>query len=130
MLALGASRLEATRGLLQDAVATALTPVLNQMAVIGLVSIPGMMTGQILGGSTPEKVEAACCCGIFVIMNQCSLAARCGCAGKQALKLSRNDCICLEAQSSRLAICHLLVGRVLVSQQSTSSSSCITCLAS
>lgn len=57
LLALGASRLEATRSLLQHSVATALTPVLNQMAVIGLVSIPGMMTGQILGGSSPAQVR-------------------------------------------------------------------------
>jgi ABC-type iron transport system FetAB permease component len=26
---------------------SAMTPMLNQMAVIGLVSIPGMMTGQV-----------------------------------------------------------------------------------
>ena len=30
-----------------------MTPNLNQMAVVGLVSIPGMMTGQLLGGSSP-----------------------------------------------------------------------------
>ena len=60
LLALGASRLEATRALLQHSVATALTPVLNQMAVIGLVSIPGMMTGQILGGSSPAQVSSPC----------------------------------------------------------------------
>ena len=32
---------------------TGLLPTLNQMSVIGLVSIPGMMTGQVLGGNTP-----------------------------------------------------------------------------
>ena len=61
LLALGATRLEATRALLQHAVSTALTPVLNQMAVIGLVSIPGMMTGQILGGSSPAQVPVLYC---------------------------------------------------------------------
>jgi putative ABC transport system permease protein len=34
---------------------TALIPGINGMNIIGLVSIPGMMTGQVLGGSSPEK---------------------------------------------------------------------------
>jgi putative ABC transport system permease protein len=28
-------------------------PTLNQMAVVGLVSLPGMMTGQVLAGQSP-----------------------------------------------------------------------------
>ena len=31
-------------------------PILNQMNVVGIVSIPGMMTGQILSGSDPSQV--------------------------------------------------------------------------
>ncbi len=50
MLALGATRMEAARGVLNRAVLVALTPVLNQLNVVGIVSIPGMMTGQILVG--------------------------------------------------------------------------------
>jgi hypothetical protein len=34
----------------QRATRMALTPLLNTMNVVGIVSIPGMMTGQILGG--------------------------------------------------------------------------------
>lgn len=48
MLALGATRMEAARSVLQRALLVALTPVLNQLSVVGIVSIPGMMTGQIL----------------------------------------------------------------------------------
>ncbi|KAF6251822.1 hypothetical protein COO60DRAFT_581040 [Scenedesmus sp. NREL 46B-D3] len=55
LLSLGASRAEATRDLLGRAVRLAMTPLLNQMSVVGLVSIPGMMTGQILGGSHPDQ---------------------------------------------------------------------------
>lgn len=33
----------------------ALIPAINGMNVVGLVSIPGMMTGQILGGAPPMK---------------------------------------------------------------------------
>ena len=30
-------------------------PTLNQMAVVGLVSLPGMMTGQVLAGGSPMQ---------------------------------------------------------------------------
>ncbi|CAE7790713.1 fetA [Symbiodinium sp. KB8] len=36
-------------------VQAALIPAINGMNVVGLVSIPGMMTGQILGGASPMK---------------------------------------------------------------------------
>jgi putative ABC transport system permease protein len=53
MLALGATRWEATKAHVHKAIITAMTPILNQMSVVGVVSIPGMMTGQILGGQAP-----------------------------------------------------------------------------
>ena len=56
LLSLGASRMEATSDIIQRAARVALTPILNQMSVVGLVSIPGMMTGQILSGSDPSQV--------------------------------------------------------------------------
>lgn len=49
-LAMGASPQRATREWVQEAIRTATVPILNTMAVVGVVSIPGMMTGQILGG--------------------------------------------------------------------------------
>jgi len=52
-LALGATMAEATLSARQAAIRTGLTPMLNTMSVVGLVSIPGMMTGQILAGSPP-----------------------------------------------------------------------------
>lgn len=55
LLAIGATRMEATRETLQRCLVLALTPVLNQMSVMGVVSIPGMMTGQILGGTVPSQ---------------------------------------------------------------------------
>lgn len=56
-LAHGATRLEALEGPLRRALITATMPILNGMAVAGVVSLPGMMTGQILAGADP--VEAA-----------------------------------------------------------------------
>jgi hypothetical protein len=55
LLALGATRFEATAPLLRRAMNTALTPLLNTLSVAGIVSIPGMMTGQIMGGTPPEQ---------------------------------------------------------------------------
>ncbi len=53
LLALGATRWEAARPAMQDAVRTGMIPTINSMMVIGIVSIPGMMTGQLLAGVNP-----------------------------------------------------------------------------
>ena len=52
-LAFGGNKYEATLPTMQAALLAALTPTLNQMAVVGIVSIPGMMTGQLLAGASP-----------------------------------------------------------------------------
>ncbi|MDH3627239.1 MAG: iron export ABC transporter permease subunit FetB [Acidobacteriota bacterium] len=53
LLAHGATAKEASKEIVQDAVRTGLIPILNSMAAVGLISIPGMMTGQILAGQAP-----------------------------------------------------------------------------
>lgn len=52
-LLLGANRWEAVRPYFRQAVKAAINPSIANMATMGLVSLPGMMTGQILGGSEP-----------------------------------------------------------------------------
>ncbi|MGC9366285.1 MAG: ABC transporter permease [bacterium] len=52
-LAGGATKFEALMPYLQDSLKFALMPTIASMATIGLVHLPGMMTGQILGGSNP-----------------------------------------------------------------------------
>ncbi|XSG85892.1 MAG: ABC transporter permease [Methylohalobius sp. ZOD2] len=52
-LLLGATRWEAARPYFREAVKAAVNPTLASMATLGLVSLPGMMTGQILGGAEP-----------------------------------------------------------------------------
>lgn len=52
-LALGATRWEAARGPLREALRVGLIPTVNSMLVMGIVSLPGMMTGQILAGAAP-----------------------------------------------------------------------------
>ena len=67
LLALGATRWEAARPVIQVAVRTGMVPILNTMSVVGLVSIPGMMTGQILGGTPPEQAARYQVLIIFLI---------------------------------------------------------------
>jgi len=54
VLSLGATQSEAARPYIQESVRLALKPTLASMATIGIVALPGMMTGVILGGATPE----------------------------------------------------------------------------
>lgn len=52
-LAYGASLTEAVSPFFRDALKSALAPTIASMATIGLVSLPGMMTGVILAGADP-----------------------------------------------------------------------------
>lgn len=52
-LAFGATRSEALAAPLREAVRTGMVPIINGMAAAGIVSLPGMMTGQILAGAPP-----------------------------------------------------------------------------
>jgi len=52
-LMLGATRLEAIVEIRREAMRSGMMPIINAMAAAGLVSLPGMMTGQILAGSPP-----------------------------------------------------------------------------
>ncbi|AGF79993.1 TIGR00245 family protein [Desulfocapsa sulfexigens DSM 10523] len=52
-LLLGQSWQEASGDIRRDCMRTGMIPIINSMAAAGIVSLPGMMTGQILGGSSP-----------------------------------------------------------------------------
>ncbi len=67
-LADGALLHEATRSHVRNACQAALAPTVATMATIGLVSLPGMMTGVILGGASPAvaiKYQIAIMISIF-----------------------------------------------------------------
>ncbi len=67
-LLLGATRWEAVRPYFLESIKAALSPTIASMSTMGLVSLPGMMTGQILGGSEPwlaVKYQIAIMVGIF-----------------------------------------------------------------
>lgn len=52
-LMLGASPREATKIIVNDAFATAILPTVNSMVGMGIVFLPGMMSGQIIAGISP-----------------------------------------------------------------------------
>ncbi|KAG2434142.1 hypothetical protein HXX76_007869 [Chlamydomonas incerta] len=75
LLALGANRYEATDAAVKKALKVSMTPLLNQMSVMGVVSIPGMMTGQILAGGDPAQAARYQMVIMFVIGGATCLAS-------------------------------------------------------
>ncbi len=73
-LALGASRSEAAREPVQRAVRRGIIPIVNAMMVAGIVSLPGMMTGQILAGAEPVEAVKYQLLILFLIAASTSLA--------------------------------------------------------
>ncbi|WP_394239722.1 ABC transporter permease [Vibrio astriarenae] len=71
-ISLGASPIYASRPFVEVALQKSLAPILATMATMGLVSLPGMMTGQILSGTSPIiaiKYQLLIMMAIFVMMN-------------------------------------------------------------
>ncbi|GLC47854.1 hypothetical protein PLESTB_000032700 [Pleodorina starrii] len=75
LLALGANRFEATDEAVRRALKVSMTPLLNQMSVMGIVSIPGMMTGQILAGGDPTQAARYQMVIMFIIVATTCLAS-------------------------------------------------------
>ena len=76
-LSLGATAWEAARDPLTDAARRGMIPILNSMAVVGIVSLPGMMTGQILQGASPlDAVKYQ-----IVVMFMLAASTALGCMG-------------------------------------------------
>ena len=74
-IAFGATRREALAAPLRNAVRTGMIPIINSMAAAGIVSLPGMMTGQILAGSPPLQAVAYQIVVMFMIAAAVALGA-------------------------------------------------------
>ena len=72
-LSLGADRFTAMGGTLRLSLKTGLMPILNAMAASGVVSLPGMMTGQILAGLDPIEATKYQIMIMFVIAGATAL---------------------------------------------------------
>jgi putative ABC transport system permease protein len=75
LLAFGATRWEAARPVVVEALRTGMIPILNSMSVVGLVTIPGMMTGQLLGGTRPELAARYQILIMFVVASATAIGA-------------------------------------------------------
>jgi putative ABC transport system permease protein len=53
-LCLGAGPREAARSLIRESIRTSMIPTIDSMKTLGIVQLPGMMTGLILAGTPPE----------------------------------------------------------------------------
>ncbi|KAI0311268.1 UPF0014-domain-containing protein [Amylostereum chailletii] len=74
-LAFGATRFEACKPVAKGALRLALTPTINQMSVLGIIAIPGMMTGAILGGSSVQQAARLQMVIMFMIAASSALAS-------------------------------------------------------
>jgi putative ABC transport system permease protein len=74
-LMLGATRQAATAPIMREALRSAMMPVINSMAATGVVSLPGMMTGQILGGVPPVEAVKYQILVMFLIAGGTGLGA-------------------------------------------------------
>ncbi|HWP96828.1 MAG TPA: iron export ABC transporter permease subunit FetB [Syntrophomonadaceae bacterium] len=75
LLCLGASPWEAVVSYIQKAVTAGMMPTINSLMVVGIVSLPGMMTGQILAGMNP--LEAVRYQFVVQVMIAASVAIGC-----------------------------------------------------
>lgn len=75
LLAMGATRWEAAHAEIRTALRTGMIPTINAMMVMGLVSLPGMMTGQILAGAPPAIAVRYQIVIMFVIASATALGA-------------------------------------------------------
>ncbi|SUO96251.1 ABC transporter permease [Suttonella ornithocola] len=73
-LALSATPWEACRKEAAEALRAGMMPSINAMSVVGLVSLPGMMTGQILTGADPRQAVLYQIVVMFMMSAACAIA--------------------------------------------------------
>ncbi|MGP7819189.1 ABC transporter permease [Niallia sp. 01092] len=73
ILALGGTSKQAIHHTLKSAIKTSMIPTLESQKTIGLVQLPGMMTGQIIGGASPIQAVKFQLLIIFAIMASATL---------------------------------------------------------
>lgn len=74
-LMLGQTATQAISGIRRNALRAGLIPIINAMTTAGLVSLPGMMTGQILAGGNPMEAAKYQLMIMFLIAAGTSLGA-------------------------------------------------------
>ncbi|WP_336489469.1 ABC transporter permease [Methylobacterium nigriterrae] len=96
-LGLGVPFRQAVAGIFRMAVRRGLLPVINQMSAAGIITLPGIMTGQILAGMDPVEAVKYQILLLFLLTGASGLAAlatavlalRCLTDDRQRLRLDR-----------------------------------------
>lgn len=86
MLCLGADYREASKEIFRNALKAGMIPSINSMMGVGIVSIPGMMTGQILAGADPADAVR------YQIVVMLMIVAATALSALLVLHLIRNRC--------------------------------------
>ena len=73
-LSLGADIKESSRDILRERIKLAIIPTVDSAKALGIVSLPGMMTGLILGGTSPLVAVKFQIMVTFMILSSSSLA--------------------------------------------------------
>ncbi len=74
-LALGASPARAAREAVRSALRAAMIPTINGLMVVGVVSLPGMMSGQIIAGASPLTAVRYQIVVMFMLVSAVSVTA-------------------------------------------------------
>ncbi|WP_114195440.1 iron efflux ABC transporter permease subunit FetB [Edaphovirga cremea] len=79
MLSLGASVKYASRGIIRDSIRSSLIPTVDSAKTVGLVSLPGMMSGLIFAGIDPVKAIKYQIMVTFMLLSTASLSTIIAC---------------------------------------------------
>ena len=74
-LALGASSTQAMSKLVRSSIRRGLIPIVNQMSAAGLITLPGIMTGQLLAGMDPVEAVKYQILLLFLLTGASGLAS-------------------------------------------------------
>ena len=84
-LALGVTFLPGDARLIRESVRRGLLPIINQMSAAGIITLPGIMTGQILAGMDPMEAAKYQILLMFLLSGGSGLGGRyCGLSCRQA----------------------------------------------
>ncbi len=75
LLALGATPRQASAAAVRAAIRAGMIPMINAMLTVGLVSLPGMMTGQILAGADPSGAARYQILVMFMLAGSTTISA-------------------------------------------------------
>lgn len=78
-LALGADLLPSSKEIIKDSIKTGMIPTIDSMKTLGIVSLPGMMTGLILAGTSPLEAIKYQIMVIFMLLSTTAIATFIAC---------------------------------------------------